>query len=116
MSSTPTDFCSPPLYLADLLHHKAEDNQEGDGIYTPGHAHHFSNKGIDPGVLNSSLKKHIAAGAHEGERRLNDFSAEPDERMNPHFADHIKDVVNASEEEEAKPSGEWQIEIDRAGD
>ncbi|KIM29635.1 hypothetical protein M408DRAFT_328849 [Serendipita vermifera MAFF 305830] len=86
----------------DLQALKSEGKTEGgEGIETPGHAHHFSNKGIDPSVLNSSLKKHIAKGAHQGERRLNDFSAEPTDRLNPHFAETIEQLKETTAENDA---------------
>ncbi|CAG7848533.1 SubName: Full=Uncharacterized protein {ECO:0000313/EMBL:CCA66559.1} [Serendipita indica DSM 11827] len=79
--------------------HPAAASGEGihtpEGILTPGHAHHFSNKGIDPIVLNSSLKQHIAQGAVKGERKLNDFSADVEDRLNPHFDSHLEEIKNA---------------------
>jgi hypothetical protein len=98
-SSTASKVLTFVPHLADLqaLAKPEETSETGDGIDTPGHAHHFSNKGIDPTVLNSSLKKHIAAGAHQGERRLNDFTADPNDRLNPHFADHVKQLVGTSD-------------------
>jgi len=85
---------APHFSTADLqaLKEPEEKASGGDGIETPGHAHHFANKGIDPEVLQSSLKKHIALGAHQGERRLNDFSAHPTDRLNPHFTRRWFDV------------------------
>ena len=62
---------------------------------TPSHGHHFSNKGIDPTVLNSSLKQHIAQGAVKGERGLNDFSADASDRLNPHFDAHLDEIKSA---------------------
>ncbi|KAG8808258.1 hypothetical protein FRC17_004029 [Serendipita sp. 399] len=95
----------------DLHHLKAADSSaEGkadtmtpEGIETPGHNHHFAWKGIDPAVLNSSLKQHIAQGANKGERRLNDFTADKEERLNPHFEKHIEEIKNAMAE---TPEGE----------
>ncbi|PVG00027.1 hypothetical protein CPB86DRAFT_783163 [Serendipita vermifera] len=72
------------------------------GIDTPGHAHHFANKGIDPAELSGTLKKHIAKGAHEGERKLNDFSADPTERLNPHFAKALMKDVDLEDQEEPR--------------
>lgn len=94
--------------LADLKHLESQATEKGEGIDTPGHAHHFANKGIDPAELNSSLKKHIAAGARQGERRLNDFGAHADERLNPHFVEFVKKCADPAEgqgEEEEKQGG-----------
>jgi hypothetical protein len=87
------------LVTADLQALKESEQKatsDDNGIDTPGHSHHFANKGIDPIVLNSSLKKHIALGAHQGERRLNDFSADPTDRLNPHFADAIERIKDTT--------------------
>ncbi|CAG8604999.1 6393_t:CDS:2 [Acaulospora colombiana] len=73
------------------------------GIDTPGHGHHFANKGVDPAELSGTLKKHIAKGAHEGERKLNDFSADPTERLNPHFAKAFLKEVDLDEDAPVVP-------------
>jgi len=109
-SAIPSGTQTPSL-TAFKRHPGLADNkpseETGDGIDTPGHSHHFANKGIDPTVLNSSLKKHIAKGAHEGERRLNDFHADPLERLNPHFADHpVPKEGEPAEAETAVPAEE----------
>ncbi|KAG8859266.1 hypothetical protein FRB91_008447 [Serendipita sp. 411] len=88
---------------ADGASGKVADAMTPEGIETPGHNHHFAWKGIDPAVLNSSLKQHIAQGATKGERRLNDFTADAEERMNPHFEAHLEEIKIATA---ATPTGE----------
>lgn len=94
MQDYKTAVDSKLFFVADLMPRKGDT-----GIETPDHAHHFAVKGIEPKELTSSLTKAIAISAQEGERRLNDFSASPVERLNPLYAMRMAEVEAEKKEE-----------------